>query len=1037
MQLLHLTDLHFTLNQPFQKALISALLADIKERVSDGFSADFVVFSGDVVNNPDEPNIYTEFEAQFLKPILALLSLTPKETVFCPGNHDVSQKAIKDWGDEREKLKNALAADQAQLKKLLATAPSQSYVKAISQGFFDLAERCGSPWTNPFANAYSFPNKKISFVSLNSGFGCSLEGSKFDRGKLAILGEHALAAFQEVPEDHQTLTLMHHTLADLCESCSRVLVPMLTEHSSMHFFGHVHQPQPTVVIGQDVCFMVQGGALYETDGYYNGFSQVYTADSAEFVAAHYRTYYRDRMSFDVGTNVAKDGTFYNSPAAQSYWEQMVPAASNDDVCLWLMETVEAVANELDKTITARSLSETFVDPVLTPTDASGSTSSGRISTADILKSSNNTVIACASEYGATSLLSYLTLQFHRECLNLKAASVPSFVDGRRIRASYAAAITSTLRSGLPDSDDRRCKLQPVHDSGRLVILIDDIDPGNNTQIAFLSGVRRQYPKARLIVAVKMPMVDMQRLRPIIGIDKFDFVQVGTLTRGKVRSLVEKWKLPAVYNSDSVVDEIHSRFLALGIPQTAAYVVIYLSVLQEIDGFNPINSSTVIEQFVESALQKYKPVYAFRSSFDYRNQIDFLGAIAERMCKKNQFVIEYEEVYAWTKEYFDEIGLEHDYSKLLLHFVDNKVFAHEGNSLYFRYNIFLTFFIAHRMLRSDEFRRWLLDDHRYTNYISEIDIYCGLSRQDLGILEFLSKEFVSLSAQLAELVKPLAWTDRLEKLTLPAPKKADKNSFTDNINRQLTSNMPAEERDEVMEHGEQPEVKPTSSRPEVLGVLPQWILTLRAYTASLKNLENIPRAKKEEHLGRILRGWSTMVLYGCIVFKEAIEKRELTIGSIKFEIELPPKTDAKALRLIFLTIPVAISDLMRRDLGSQKLALQLRSDNVVSSLSDSFLQTSLYADLKLDEYIGRLKVFKGKAVEASSVVFLEALLLKMSSIFLRLGLRQGEQDAFLHVAGEISAEVKGLIGEERQREIDRYTIDLKRKDQVNRLRENMQ
>src|SRR5216683_1057386 len=216
-------------------------------------------------------------------------------------------------------------------------------------------------------------------------------------------------------------------------------------------------------------------------------------------------------------------------------------------------------------------------------------------------------------------------------------------------------------------------------------------------------------------------------------------------------------------------------------------------------------------------------------------------------------------------------------------------------------------------------------------------------------------------------------------------------------------MPAEERDEVMEHGEQPEVKPTSSRPEVLGVLPQWILTLRAYTASLKNLENIPRAKKEEHLGRILRGWSTMVLYG----------------------------------FIFLTIPVAISDLMRRDLGSQKLALQLRSDNVVSSLSDSFLQTSLYADLKLDEYIGRLKVFKGKAVEASSVVFLEALLLKMSSIFLRLGLRQGEQDAFLHVAGEISAEVKGLIGEERQREIDRYTIDLKRKDQVNRLRENMQ
>ena len=71
-----------------------------------------------------------------------------------------------------------------------------------------------------------------------------------------------------------------------------------------------------------------------------------------------------------------------------------------------------------------------------------------------------------------------------------------------------------------------------------------------------------------------------------------------------------------YRTDTVVEEISTRFEALGIPQTASYVAIYLAVLEEVDGFNPINSSTVIEQFVESALQKYKPVYAFRSSFDY-------------------------------------------------------------------------------------------------------------------------------------------------------------------------------------------------------------------------------------------------------------------------------------------------------------------------------------------------------------------------------------------------------------------------------------
>src|SRR5229473_1989984 len=82
-----------------------------------------------------------------------------------------------------------------------------------------------------------------------------------------------------------------------------------------------------------------------------------------------------------------------------------------------------------------------------------------------------------------------------------------------------------------------------------------------------------------------------------------------------------------------------------------------------------------------------------------------------------------------------------------------------------------------------------------------------------------------------------------------------------------------------------------------------------------------------------------------------------IGSMKFKLELPEKVDSKLLRMIFLSIPVAISDLLRRDLGSQKLALQLRNDDIASTMSDSFLQIALYADLKLDEYVGRLKGFK--------------------------------------------------------------------------------
>src|SRR4051794_22765534 len=97
--------------------------------------------------------------------------------------------------------------------------------------------------------------------------------------------------------------------------------------------------------------------------------------------------------------------------------------------------------------------------------------------------------------------------------------VPTRIDGRAIRGSYCAVLASTLRAGLPESTDPRFKLQPLHDAGRIVVLIDDFDPANRIQIDFLTAARNTYPKARLIVAVKMPFVDTQRLKPVIGIEE--------------------------------------------------------------------------------------------------------------------------------------------------------------------------------------------------------------------------------------------------------------------------------------------------------------------------------------------------------------------------------------------------------------------------------------------------------------------------------------------------------------------------------------
>lgn len=312
MRLIHVTDLHFTRGNAFQTALIQSLLEDLDRLRQKGFEPDFLVFSGDLVNNPDESEVYSDFEAVVLQPMLAKLGLSAAEAIFCPGNHDVSRRSIGEWADERKRLTTAMASGQAELEKHLDLEPAKAYARAVSSGFFALARRCGHLWSSPFVHHYNFPKKKISFVAINSGYGCSLEGSEYDRGKLAISSRLTLGALHDVPSGHRIVSLMHHTMSDLAESTSRDLTPILAKRSDIHFFGHVHQANPVVTVASSgSCFMLQGGALYERGGQYNSYSCIEIAPSSRHKVAKFRTYYVDRQEFDVGTNVAPDGAFYD------------------------------------------------------------------------------------------------------------------------------------------------------------------------------------------------------------------------------------------------------------------------------------------------------------------------------------------------------------------------------------------------------------------------------------------------------------------------------------------------------------------------------------------------------------------------------------------------------------------------------------------------------------------------------------------------------------------------------------------------------
>jgi hypothetical protein len=156
------------------------------------------------------------------------------------------------------------------------------------------------------------------------------------------------------------------------------------------------------------------------------------------------------------------------------------------VCLWLLETQEAVSLSLDETITERGLRETFVEPLIVRPSQGKEENAGNLEEQfpllKLMSVTDHIVIGGDKEYGSTSLVRYLTMQFHEKCLELPKAVVPALLDARNLEP-YENSITRFLKSAIPDSDEKSLKLPSIHDCGRLVVLIDNFDPAEPRHLA--------------------------------------------------------------------------------------------------------------------------------------------------------------------------------------------------------------------------------------------------------------------------------------------------------------------------------------------------------------------------------------------------------------------------------------------------------------------------------------------------------------------------------------------------------------------------
>jgi hypothetical protein len=244
LRILHLSDLHFSGEWSFkQTPVLQAFLKDITddERI---IRSTLIVFSCDIVQNPDENEVYLEF-FEFLYKTLKATNLSEQGVVLCPVNHDVSFKAMHARSLEYDSIQR-MRDDSSRFDKEYLTGALNAYVEAINKGFFELCGLLGYPWDNPFASVRRYDDLKISLVLINTTIACSLQGSRADRGHLAVPIEAVQKAFGSVPSDHLLISVGHHPLTDLNATCCREITRLVDKRSKLHFFGHLHDAHPVL-----------------------------------------------------------------------------------------------------------------------------------------------------------------------------------------------------------------------------------------------------------------------------------------------------------------------------------------------------------------------------------------------------------------------------------------------------------------------------------------------------------------------------------------------------------------------------------------------------------------------------------------------------------------------------------------------------------------------------------------------------------------------------------------------------------------------
>lgn len=981
--ILHLSDIHASSKSKGKISdLVELLNQDLAEiQLQYNTKIHIVCISGDLINSGDNSEVELDIVYEnLICPLTNVLQLDENRVFIVAGNHEVQKSKIVQYIEHG--LETTLLSESD--IELFFSQKDTEALKRINY-FNDFSSLFGG---TPIIDSelmrsylFSIDNTNIGIVCINSAWRSTGIGST-EKGKMIIGRKQIIDGFKSIQTADIKICMMHHPL-DWLIDVDKTSIEKCINQFDIILNGHIHENDTKVYTSYN------GQSIFNTCGKFDNSSDIYNGYSVISINPYnkecniiLRQYFDfPRNCYDKAIGQQSNGLFTSFLGKKDDTLALAYDVTHSIGSNFLAYANSYFVSNVASGKILKSFDESFIPPVFSryseyekETSFDENDDEKELTLEQICNEQKNILLLGKKEIGKTTILHYIA----KHCIsNFNVLhSVPIIIDCSHIDYTGKDVVIRAALRYISDFCSENASfsqnnVRTLFEAGLCTVLFDNFEIVNENQLLKINDFLSTYPKNKFIFS-ETESIGARSLRaaPVVPTCTYEAAHICSLTKGQIRSIAKQCVLQGSQDETcSVVDKVMLCFKKTTLPKTPFVLSLILSLCDSSD-FSPINEAVVMEQFMESLLEKASPSEADSRNFDFRTKEDFLIYIVSFMNKQNRYYLNYQEFDNIVNEYHSDIGFSVNETRFDKLFFEKGVLVKTPSLITFRYTCMVEYYIAKKAGQEPDFLARIMAGKNYLNYSRELIYFTGLNRRSHNILEAIQTDLQSYYDVLCPLVNDLSDYHIGLEISLP------ENALKQHLNETRYTQEKSDKLSDSVDSSET--LLPENIDKQVThDDMNSFIETLMIYGCCLKNLELISRTEKAHAFDCYLSGLCITLA----IFKKHTEEffddmiSEMEQNPEKYDAQQVTRAKNTLIDILKIALPLSIQNIALENIGTTKLRSIFDDAIKNSSLGNfkKFFSVFMFADLRLP---GLQKVLQSYASEAQDKSLLKIIFFKL-------------------------------------------------------------